>query len=217
MKNSVFRDPNTGQPLSWKEEGVLLQNIAKEQTWTFEQGCVNLLPQTPEDGDFAYREHYQTDAEVFDYFAGWEDPAAVHENRRLHETILHQQPAQVKRVLDVGCGAAWVAAHFADQGVEVYSMDVSTINPKRALEKHPFQGHLGVVADVFHLPFQEGVFDLIIASEIIEHVPDPKQFLAQLLPALAPGGKLVITTPHDEKLAYSLCVHCNQATPHHGH
>ncbi|MEO0723358.1 MAG: methyltransferase domain-containing protein [Bacteroidota bacterium] len=217
MENSIFKNPNTGTPLLWENEGGTLRDATEGQTWTIDQGCFVLLPETPESGDFAYREHYQADAEVFDYFAGWEDPAAVHENRRLHETILHHQPAQVKRVLDVGCGAAWVAAHFANKGVEVYSMDVSTINPQRAVKNYPFKEHLGVVADVFYLPFQEGAFDLIIASEIIEHVPDPKQFLAQLLPALAPGGKLVVTTPHDEKLAYSLCVHCNQATPHHGH
>ncbi|MEL6656797.1 MAG: class I SAM-dependent methyltransferase [Bacteroidota bacterium] len=217
MENSIFKNPNTGTPLLWENKGSRLKDSTEGQTWTIDQGCFVLLPETPETGDFAYREHYQTDAEVFDYFAGWEDPAAVHENRRLHETILHHQPAQIRRVLDVGCGAAWVAAHFANKGVEVYSMDVSTVNPQRAVKSYPFQGHFGVVADVFYLPFQEGVFDLIIASEIIEHVPDPKQFLAQLLPALAPGGKLVVTTPHDEKLAYSLCVHCNQATPHHGH
>ena len=217
MENSIFKDPNTGEYLLWKKVGVSLQNATAEHQWSFDKGCVVLLPTAPEEGDFAYREHYQADAEVFDYFAGWEDPAAVHENRRLHETILSHRPAKLKRVLDVGCGAAWVAAHFANRGVEVYSMDVSTINPQRAVERYPFPGHFGVVADVFHLPFQEGAFDLIIASEIIEHVPNPETFLAQLLPALAPGGKLVVTTPHDEKRAYSLCVHCNRPTPHHGH
>lgn len=217
MKNSVFRHPNSKEELFWSEDGSNLLYAGGAIASTRENGCFRLLPTEDDQGDFAYREHYQADAEIFDYYAGWEDPAAVHENRRLHEVILSQAPGSIQRVLDVGCGAAWVAAHFKSKGVQVYSMDISTINPERALESYPFEGHIGVVADVFSLPFQEGSFDLIIASEIIEHVPDPAAFLGQLLPALAPGGVLVVTTPHDEKLAYSLCVHCNRKTPHHGH
>ena len=217
MKNSIFCDPDTGQVLSFTADGQALKTTDGTTRTVVEEGCVVLLPQRPERGDFAYREHYQADAEAFDYFEGWEDPAAVHENRRLHEMILQQAPGPKRRVLDVGCGSAWVARHFAAQEVEVYSMHVSTVNPKRAVATYPFAGHLGVVADVFHLPFQKESFDFIVASEIIEHVPDPKAFLASLLPVLAPGGVLVVTTPHAEKLAHSLCVHCNRVTPHHGH
>ena len=217
MKNSLFRDPNSGQELSWSDDQKSLLTSAGEVAYELVDGCFRLLPNGPEDGTFAYREHYQADAEVFDYFAGWEDPAAVHENQRLHEMILKQAPKNLRTVLDVGCGSAWVAAHFAHKGVEVYSMDISTVNPERALADYAFDGHVGVIADVFALPFQEKSFDLIIASEIIEHVPDPGAFLQQLLPALAPGGVLVVTTPHDEKLAHSLCIHCNKPTPHHGH
>ena len=217
MESSVFCDPGSGRQLFWSDDHRQLVNESGLTVYQQKNGCLNFLPHTPESGDFAYRDHYQKDAEVFDYFSGWEDPAAVHENRRLHEMILSRASTKPQRVLDVGCGAAWVAAHFADRGVEVYSMDVSTVNPERAVATYPFAGHYGVVADVFHLPFQERSFDLIIASEIIEHVPDPAQFLRVLLPTLAPGGVLVVTTPHAEKLAHSLCIHCNRPTPHHGH
>lgn len=217
MENSIFRHPDTGLPLFWSADRKSLHGQNGRLFFTQKNGCLRLLPEQAEKGDFAYREHYQADAEVFDYYAGWEDPAAVHENQRLHQMILQHSPQQPARVLDVGCGSAWVAAHFSNSGVEVYSMDISTVNPEKALQKYPFSSHHGVVADVFNLPFQEETFDFIVASEIIEHVPEPAQFLAQLLPALASGGVLVVTTPHAEKLAYSLCVHCNRPTPHHGH
>jgi len=100
---------------------------------------------------------------------------------------------------------------------EVFSLDVSTVIPQKALARYPFPGHFGVVADVFHLPFADATFDYIIASEIIEHVADPAAFLRCLLTVLAPGGRLVVTTPHAEKIAHSLCIHCNQPTPHHAH
>jgi len=221
MTKSVFKAPDTGQVLYWKSVGEELSTEDGSSTYVLEQGVVLLLPTKKEvqqeKPSFDYYDHYQKDAEAFDYFASWEDPAAVHENERLHQMILAQAPKEIRRVLDVGCGSAWVATHFASQGAEVYSMDISTVNPQRAVAKYPFQGHYGVVADVFHLPFQENTFDLIVASEIIEHVDDPALFLEKLLPALAPGGVLVVTTPHAEKLAYSLCIHCNQPTPHHAH
>lgn len=221
MTISVFRDPATGQPLYWNSNKDKLQLEDESVSYVLSGRVVEILPFKETENEakpaFDYYDHYQKDAETFDYFATWEDPAAVHENERLHQMILAQSPTKLNKVLDVGCGAAWVAKYFREKNTAVYSMDISTVNPAKAVAKYPFAGHLGVVADVFHLPFQEGVFDMIIASEIIEHVSDPGGFLAKLLPALAPGGVLVVTTPHAEKLAYSLCIHCNQPTPHHAH
>ena len=96
-------------------------------------------------------------------------------------------------------------------------MDISLENTSKALEKYPFGNHYAVVADVFSLPFNDNVFDYIIASEIIEHVVDPAKFVENLMRILKPGGSLVVTTPFKEKIRYSLCVHCNNPTPHHAH
>jgi 2-polyprenyl-3-methyl-5-hydroxy-6-metoxy-1,4-benzoquinol methylase len=217
---NCFVSPLTTQQLLWNADKQALFTADGQESYPFKEGVFNLLPQTTnkqEKGEFDYADHYQKDAEVFDYFKAWEDPAAVHENQRLHEMILAQAPVSAKRILDVGCGSAWVARHFQDKDVKVYSMDISSINPKKAVDRYPFDGHYGIIADVFHLPFAAGTFDYIVASEIIEHVADPAAFLRSLLQVLAPNGHLVVTTPHDEKRAYSLCIHCNQPTPHHAH
>jgi 2-polyprenyl-3-methyl-5-hydroxy-6-metoxy-1,4-benzoquinol methylase len=96
-------------------------------------------------------------------------------------------------------------------------MDISLENTSRALEKYPFENHSAVVADVFSLPFNNNIFDYIIASEIIEHVIDPAAFVQNLMRILKPGGTLIITTPYKEKIRYSLCVHCNKPTPLFAH
>jgi 2-polyprenyl-3-methyl-5-hydroxy-6-metoxy-1,4-benzoquinol methylase len=96
-------------------------------------------------------------------------------------------------------------------------MDVSKTNPVRALREIPYPNHYGVVADVYTLPFPPDTFDCIIASEVMEHVPDPALFVRQLLHVLQPGGTLIITTPYREDRRFSLCVHCNRPTPLHAH
>lgn len=222
VDDSILISPDNGEQLHWDSVQAHWRTADGQWSYPLENGVLQLLPNRKNDigktkEEFDYREHYQMDAEVFNYSAGWEDPAATHENRRLHECILAQCPAHTKRVLDVGCGAAWVAKALLPMGKEVYSMDISTVNPAKAVAAYSSEQHIGVVGDVFHLPFAAGSFDCIVASEIIEHLTDPALFLRKLLPALAPGGRLIVTTPNEEKLAYSLCIHCNQTTPHNAH
>jgi len=164
-----------------------------------------------------YRSHYVFDSEFNDYFEEREDPATAHDEHRVYQTILKHIPRETKNVLDVGCGRAWVARELCPRGMFVCSMDISLVNPQKALNKYPYPNHASLVADAFELPFANGTWDCIIASEIIEHVPNPKAFVEELLRVLKPGGKLIISTPYKERLKYSVCVHCNKPTPLHAH
>ncbi|SHI47641.1 Methyltransferase domain-containing protein [Tangfeifania diversioriginum] len=166
--------------------------------------------------DFKYIDHYQKDAYTSDYFAE-RDSGTEHSERRVREYIASHISGKKGRILDVGCGKAWVAELFCPLGFEVISMDISLRNTSKALKKHPFENHHAVVADVFSLPFLNNTFDYIIASEIIEHVQNPATFIEKLFSVLKPGGNLIITTPYKEKLQYSLCIHCNNPTPLHAH
>jgi 2-polyprenyl-3-methyl-5-hydroxy-6-metoxy-1,4-benzoquinol methylase len=87
----------------------------------------------------------------------------------------------------------------------------------KVLQENQHENHAAVVADAYHLPFKKNSFDVIIASEIMEHVSDPKLFISELMKALKPTGKLIITTPYNEKIQYYLCVHCNKPTPKNAH
>jgi 2-polyprenyl-3-methyl-5-hydroxy-6-metoxy-1,4-benzoquinol methylase len=182
------------------------------------KGVPILLPRMEDNAKeaFNYQDHYEKDALAFDYFADWH-PVHKEENRRLHQQIVHQIPKEAQAVLDVGCGGAWLAKELIPQGKKVMSMDISTTNPIRAVELVASENHFGLVADVFHLPIQPNSFDCIVASEIIEHVKDPELFLACLFNVLKPGGTLIVTTPFNESIQQSLCIHCNQLTPHNAH
>src|SRR6185503_15212558 len=165
---------------------------------------------------FDYLGHYATDAEMFDYFEA-RSGATEHSERRLREMIQTFIPAGTKTILDVGCGSAWIAKTYLPKGVEVISLDASVTNPKKAVTKYPSPHHAGVAADAFHLPFRDGSIECIVAAEIIEHVTDPAAFVNELYRVLAPGGKLVVSTPYKELLRYELCIHCNKLTPVNAH
>lgn len=166
--------------------------------------------------NFNYVEHYKTDAEKFDYFEERKG-ATEHDERRVHEYIESKMNPDIKTILDVGCGSAWVAKRFLTKNKNVISFDISEINVKKARNFYPAKNHYGLVGDSFFLPLKTNSVDCVIASEIIEHVVNPKAFARELFRVVKPGGELIITTPYKEILRYSLCIHCNQKTPVNAH
>jgi 2-polyprenyl-3-methyl-5-hydroxy-6-metoxy-1,4-benzoquinol methylase len=166
---------------------------------------------------FDYKDHYQSDAATYDYFKEANNGIEREEINRLHQNILKEIPKNADWILDVGCGGGWLAKAMKGTNRHVISMDISDINPIKAIASIAYPTHYGLVADVFDLPVKENSIDCIIASEIIEHVSDPKLFLETLIKALKPGGKLIVTTPYNEQIRYSLCIHCNKLTPHNAH
>jgi ubiquinone/menaquinone biosynthesis C-methylase UbiE len=165
---------------------------------------------------FDYITHYQTDAEEFDYFEKRIGPAE-HEERRVREIIISEVPVNANLILDVGCGSGWVAKEFLRKNKKVISLDISKKNPLIVKQLYQSQNHFPLVADSFKLPFNSHSVDCVIASEIIEHVIDPKEFLRELFRVAKKGGKVVISTPYKEKIRYVLCVHCNKKTPVNAH
>ena len=165
---------------------------------------------------FDYIDHYRKDAQEYDYFAT-RDNETEHIDRRVREYIASYINGSSGRILDTGCGKAWVAELFCPKGFDVVSMDISVENTSRALKKFPFPNHSALVADAYALPFKKNSFDYVIASEVIEHVARPALFFQNLFSILKPGGILLITTPYKEKISYSLCIHCNRPTPFNAH
>jgi ubiquinone/menaquinone biosynthesis C-methylase UbiE len=206
-------EPRTLRPLTAVVDGELMAESGER--FEIQHGIPIMLDARTRSEQ--YVEHYQTDAEEFDYFEEREDPATAHDERRLQEAILRRLDPRANTVLDVGCGRAWVARTMCPRGVTVCSVDVSLTNPKRALEDHPFPSHCALVADAFALPFADRSIDAVIASEIIEHVPDPAAFVRELTRVIKPGGSLLLSTPYKEKIKYCLCIHCNRRTPLHAH
>jgi 2-polyprenyl-3-methyl-5-hydroxy-6-metoxy-1,4-benzoquinol methylase len=96
-------------------------------------------------------------------------------------------------VLDAGCGYGAFSVSAQRRGARVVSCDIGARLVSRTCKA---TGQLGVVADAIQLPFRDGVFDVVISSEMIEHTGDPLSAVRELLRVVTPGGWLVLTTPN---------------------
>ena len=218
MLNGLLANPLNGQPLTVDGSGKL-QGI--DQT-LFRAEMINdipvILPKlSAADGDFDYVDHYEKDAEYFNYFEEYTCDLTNSEVKRLHQKIQQEIPSDARTILDIGCGNGWVSRHNVSDSVTVISVDIALKNVAKALQQTPHKNHFGLVADAFNMPVKPASLDCIIASEIIEHVKEPKRFVQKLLALLRLGGTLIITTPYNETLVYHQCIHCNQLTPENAH
>jgi len=114
--------------------------------------------------------------------------------------------ARGKRVLDIGCvshnfrfasggSGRWLHQHIVDVAAECVGTDYDEAGIKEMREAGYDVVHADITGDLTAL-IARGPFDVIVAGEIIEHLPAPQALLASAHELLRPGGKLVLTTPN---------------------
>jgi 2-polyprenyl-3-methyl-5-hydroxy-6-metoxy-1,4-benzoquinol methylase len=107
------------------------------------------------------------------------------------------------RVLDLGCGQGDLTAVLAGAGARPLGVDVAEAALRRARRRHPQLSFERAPVEG-PLPLEDGVFDVVWASEVIEHVADTARWLSEVRRVLVPGGRLLLTTPNHGRLALAL-------------
>ncbi|MDP3998140.1 MAG: class I SAM-dependent methyltransferase [bacterium] len=97
-----------------------------------------------------------------------------------------------KKILDVGCASGWFISEIANHypknnffGIDVYREAV-------AYAKIYYPKVYFSCGDAHHLPFSENSFDIVICINVLEHIINPKQILAEIKRVTKPDGKVVI-------------------------
>jgi 2-polyprenyl-3-methyl-5-hydroxy-6-metoxy-1,4-benzoquinol methylase len=102
------------------------------------------------------------------------------------------------RILDVGCGRGWLT-HLASVYGQCDGIDPVADVIAVARQHFPnLKFRAGVLNDVIQSPDFEP-YDVVIASEVIEHVVDKQDFVAGISQCLAPNGYAILTTPRGEE------------------
>ena len=117
------------------------------------------------------------------------------------------------RLLDLGCGFGRHAYEGLRRGADVIACDLALEELAKVQEIYGVmkadgeapQGAAATVtcADATRLPFPDGSFDRIIASEVLEHIPEDAVAMNELARVLRPGGSIAVTVP--ARLAESIC------------
>jgi SAM-dependent methyltransferase len=109
------------------------------------------------------------------------------------------------RVLDLGCGGGRHAFEAYRRGgrVVAFDLDPGELGPVNGMfgamaaegEAPPGSAAASASGDATHMPFCAGAFDLVIASEVLEHIFDDQRAIREIARVLRPGGRAAITVP----------------------
>ncbi|HMQ04643.1 MAG TPA: class I SAM-dependent methyltransferase [Pyrinomonadaceae bacterium] len=144
----------------------------------------------------------ESEAQNYDEYyseSNLEVPPFVH--RRLVEIIGGFEPyRKTGRLLDIGFGAGTLMHTARNLGWKSQGVEVS----KPAIEHSAGLGYEVFHGQLSEAKFPEGHFDVVTASEIIEHCSDPAELVSEVARILRPGGLFWATTPSSGGLSYHL-------------
>jgi SAM-dependent methyltransferase len=121
-----------------------------------------------------------------------------------------------ERVLDLGCGFGRHAFEAYRRGAHVVAVDRSADEVAEVLAMFRAMEVAGeapggrtaraVRADLLALPFPDASFDVVMASEVLEHIPADEMAMAEIARVVRPGGRVAVTVPRywPERVCWAL-------------
>ena len=115
-------------------------------------------------------------------------PSPYSSHGRVLQLLQGREPL---RILDVGCGPGWLAQALTAAGHTVTGIDVEEADGVRD------RMHRFIRADLTQgLPADDEQYDVVLAADVIEHLPDPSRLLADLSSRVRPGGSIIASVPN---------------------
>jgi SAM-dependent methyltransferase len=108
---------------------------------------------------------------------------------------VEQQARQIKAgscVLDVGAGSCPYRKFFL--GCDYKAHDFSRLPPNQLLGGKGY-GTIDYESDILSIPVPDAHFDVVLCTEVLEHVPEPIRAVNEFARILKPGGRLILTAP----------------------
>jgi SAM-dependent methyltransferase len=135
----------------------------------------------------------QTDAFVYGNVAWNRRPAKLDMRRWVGEHLTGARPGGA-RVLTIGDGLGFDSLFLAKCGFEVTYSELSTKNREFASKIFALNSvPVNVAEDMLQL--EEEAYDVVVCLDVLEHVPEPVEFVSQLVRRICPKGLLVVHAP----------------------
>lgn len=115
----------------------------------------------------------------------------------LQQVSLIQATGAVKpgtRILEIGCGLGAMAEELTRRGGNVVALELNLDELKKGRRRYPEVNFVN--ADAHQLPFPNHSFDWIISFDVLEHLPNLPQHLAEARRVLVPDGFVALETPN---------------------
>ena len=135
---------------------------------------------------------------------------------------IHQRfAAQPISALDIGCGAGLLTNVLASAGHSVSGIDLSEKSLETA-KRHDKTGRVDYqLANAYSLPFPEASFDVVSATDVLEHVEDPNLLIAEASRVLKKNGFFFFHTFNRNPISYFFIIKgvewCVSNAPKHMH
>ena len=141
---------------------------------------------------------------------GWSSPEANDDEQVRAQIIMGLIESRVKlffkqqkslKILDLGCGRGWLTNLLSSYG-DTLGTDPCEAAIQRAKELFPDKDFRVVTSEELVAQGNAGAFDLIISSEVIEHLVDQDSFMRSIHDLLRKGGFAILTSPRGELREY---------------
>jgi ubiquinone/menaquinone biosynthesis C-methylase UbiE len=99
-----------------------------------------------------------------------------------------------EKILDVGCANGYYTKLYSKKCNKIYGVDPNLSLIEKAKEENPKIDFVRSGAE--NLPFEREIFDIVILSDVLEHVENEKKSLDEAFRVLKKKGKVIITVPH---------------------
>jgi 2-polyprenyl-6-hydroxyphenyl methylase / 3-demethylubiquinone-9 3-methyltransferase len=129
-----------------------------------------------------------------------------HRNPWIADEIVRLLGPSPQRVLDLGCGAGFLANHLAAAGHHVTGIDTTAENLSVARAHDATQTASYELGDACALPYADASFDVVCAMDLLEHVGEPEKLLAEVGRVLRPGGVFFFHTFNRTKAAHLIVI-----------
>lgn len=119
-------------------------------------------------------------------------------NRKTGELVQGVHVRSSHTVIDVGCGDGGIIGFCAGQSAEVLFIDSDEnrlVATEERIRVSPARAYRAILSDCNPIPLEDATGDLVICTEVLEHVPDPALLLGELVRVAKPGARLLVTVP----------------------